>query len=54
MHIWGAIILHPLAVPIADQLSSVLGCSCKHFFVVYGAVFRPTVDDLRFICNHLD
>lgn len=54
MHLWGAIILHPLSLPLADQLTAALGLTCKHFFVVYGAVFRPTVDDLIFICNHLD
>jgi len=54
MHIWGAFVLHPLSIPIADQLAAVAGSGCKYFFLVCGAVVKPTVEDLIFIMNHLD
>lgn len=54
MHIWGPILLHPMTVPIADQLNLALVSGCKYTLTVYGAVLKPVLEDLHFLFAHLN
>lgn len=53
MHIWGLIVLHPITFPMADQLGAVMGSVCRYSTVVYGAMLQPSVEDFKFLFDHL-
>jgi len=53
MHIWGSLIIHPLTVPIADEIAHSIGMACRLVGGVYSIVLQPTVDDLVFLYKHL-
>lgn len=53
MHIWGPIFLHPLSLPVADQLTFFMAVGCRYTTVVYVAVLKPTWDDLVFLADHI-
>lgn len=54
MHIWGHIVLHPMSVPIADQFMFYLFMGCRYTTVVYVAVLKPTLEDLKFLLDHVE
>lgn len=53
MHIWGFIVLHPITFPITDQLACGMNVVCRYTAVVYGAVLEPSVEDFKFLFEHL-
>lgn len=53
MHIWGYIVLHPTTLPIADQFNAGVVMLIRHSLIVYGAVLKPTVEDFKFLFEHL-
>jgi len=53
MHIWGFITLHPLTFPIADQVMSTAAMAGRYSLTVYGAVLKPSVEDFKFLFEHL-
>ena len=53
MHIWGGLALHPMTLPIAEQVAHMVSTSLRYGYAVYGAVLQPTVDDFRFLLSHL-
>lgn len=53
MHIWGSLALHPLTLPIAEQVAHAIVSSVRYGMTVYGAVIQPTVDDFKFLLDHL-
>jgi len=54
MHIWGPIIIHPMTLPIADQIASFVVMSAKYTVTVYGAVLKPTIEDILFLMEHFN
>lgn len=52
MHFW-VITLHPLTFPLADQVMTAVGITCRYTFAVYGAVLKPSVEDFAFLFEHL-
>lgn len=53
MHIWGSLALHPLTFPVAEQVAHATILSGKYTLAVYGAVFKPTVEDFMFLFAQL-
>lgn len=53
MHIWGYIVLHPTTVPVADQFNAGVVMMIKYTTLVYCAVLKPTVEDFRFLFEHI-
>lgn len=54
MHIWGSLILHPVGIPISDQVNAGAVMVFRYLTTVYGAVLQPTVEDFIFLLEHLD
>lgn len=53
MHIWGFVVLHPITLPVGDQLMMGIGIVSQYTAVVYGAVLKPSVEDYMFLFEHL-
>lgn len=54
MHLWGFIVVHPLTLPIADEVAHTAVMLSRLLGTVYGSVLQPTVEDVLFIVRHLD
>lgn len=53
MHVWGSFALHPMTLPIAEQVGYAVVSSVRYSLTMYGAVIQPTLQDYKFLFDHL-